>query len=74
MWPLWPLGTLGLMSVIVSKVCEGNQFSGTADQLDSPLPQVTGEGDDKYLIATAEQPLCALHRGSWMDPKTLPIK
>ena len=36
--------------------------------------QVTGEGDDKYLIATAEQPLCALHRNNWMDTKTLPVK
>nr|PNR57550.1 hypothetical protein PHYPA_004544 [Physcomitrium patens] len=36
--------------------------------------EVTGKGDDKYLIATAGQPLCALHRGSWMDPKQLPIK
>jgi seryl-tRNA synthetase len=43
-------------------------------QFDEELYKVTGEGDDKYLIATAEQPLCALHRGSWMDPKTLPIK
>ncbi|XP_024392826.1 serine--tRNA ligase [Physcomitrium patens] len=43
-------------------------------QFDEELYKVTGEGDDKYLIATAEQPLCALHRGSWMDPKQLPIK
>ena len=48
--------------------------SSVAHELETVLPQVTGEGDDKYLIATAEQPLCALHRGNWMDPKTLPIK
>jgi hypothetical protein len=28
--------------------------------------QVSGEGDDKYLIATAEQPICALHREKWI--------
>jgi seryl-tRNA synthetase len=43
-------------------------------QFDEELYKVTGEGDDKYLIATAEQPLCALHRNNWMDTKTLPVK
>jgi seryl-tRNA synthetase len=36
--------------------------------------QVSGEGDDKYLIATAEQPLSTFHRGQWMDTKSLPIR
>lgn len=43
-------------------------------QFDEELYKVTGEGDDKYLIATSEQPLCAYHRGEWMDPKALPIR
>ena len=34
-------------------------------------PQVTGEGEDKYLIATSEQPLCAMHRNTWQDPKVI---
>ena len=33
-----------------------------------------GEGDDKYLIATSEQPLCAMHRGQWIEPSQLPQK
>ena len=36
--------------------------------------QVTGEGDDKYLIATAEQPLCAYHLDDWIHPSQLPNK
>lgn len=28
--------------------------------------------EEKYLIATSEQPLCALHRDEWMEPKELP--
>ena len=36
--------------------------------------QVTGEGDDKYLIATAEQPLCAYHIDEWIPPSALPIR
>ncbi|KAF3454587.1 hypothetical protein FNV43_RR05035 [Rhamnella rubrinervis] len=35
---------------------------------------VTGEGDDKYLIATAEQPLCAYHLDDWIHPSQLPLR
>ncbi|XP_068659186.1 serine--tRNA ligase-like [Aristolochia californica] len=43
-------------------------------QFDEELYKVTGEGDDKYLIATAEQPLCAFHLGEWIHPSQLPIR
>ncbi|KAI8028255.1 hypothetical protein LOK49_LG02G02436 [Camellia lanceoleosa] len=36
--------------------------------------KVTGEGDDKYLIATVEQPLCAYHLDDWIHPSQLPIR
>jgi len=34
-------------------------------QFDDELYKVTGEGQDKYLIATSEQPLTAYHAGKW---------
>merc|ERR1712051_225403 len=52
-------------------------------QFDDELYKVTGKGsenvddksvDEKYLIATAEQPIAAFHREEWIDEKTLPIK
>jgi seryl-tRNA synthetase len=43
------------------------------EQFDEELYKVTGEGEDKYLIATSEQPIAALHRGEWLE-KQLPIK
>ncbi|XP_023768604.1 serine--tRNA ligase [Lactuca sativa] len=43
-------------------------------QFDEELYKVTGEGDDKYLIATAEQPLCAYHMDDWIHPTQLPLK
>lgn len=43
-------------------------------QFDEELYKVTGEGEEKYLIATAEQTLCALHRGEWFERNQLPIK
>lgn len=42
--------------------------------------QVVGKGADeagyeeKYLIATSEQPIAAYHRGEWMDRNDLPKK
>ncbi|KAH7815044.1 putative Seryl-tRNA synthetase [Monocercomonoides exilis] len=44
------------------------------EQFDEELYKVTGEGDDKYLIATAEQPLSCLHRGEGIHPGRLPLK
>ncbi|KAJ7600603.1 hypothetical protein C8J56DRAFT_999769 [Mycena floridula] len=46
-------------------------------QFDEELYKVASEGDDeKYLIATSEQPISAYHAGEWFDnPGTqLPIK
>lgn len=43
-------------------------------QFDEELYKVTGEGEDKYLIATSEQPISAYHRGEWMKPADLPLK
>ena len=47
------------------------------------LFQVTGKGseqvgdtsvDEKYLIATSEQPIAAFHRDEWIATGDLPIK
>ncbi|KAL8154768.1 serine--tRNA ligase [Apium graveolens] len=43
-------------------------------QFDEELYKVSGEGDDKYLIATAEQPLCAYHIDDWVHPSELPMR
>ncbi|CAH9087244.1 unnamed protein product [Cuscuta europaea] len=43
-------------------------------QFDEELYKVTGEGEDKYLIATAEQPLCAYHMDDWIHPSKLPLR
>eukprot|EP00744_Colponema_vietnamica_P002360 GILI01003718.1.p1 GENE.GILI01003718.1~~GILI01003718.1.p1 ORF type:complete len:468 (-),score=179.35 GILI01003718.1:720-2087(-) len=40
-------------------------------QFDEELYKVIGD-DEKYLIATAEQPISALHRGEWLDETDLP--
>ncbi|ORX56935.1 seryl-tRNA synthetase [Hesseltinella vesiculosa] len=45
-------------------------------QFDEELYKVTGDGDDKYLIATSEQPISAFHAGEWFEQpdQQLPIK
>jgi seryl-tRNA synthetase len=52
---------------IMAETCQLSQF-------DEELYKVMGDGIDKYLIATSEQPLSAFHRHEWLDPKTLPLK
>ena len=48
------------------------------EQFDEELYKVVeneGKPDtDKYLIATSEQPISALHAGEWLQAKELPIK
>lgn len=46
------------------------------DQFDEELYKVTGDEDDKYLIATSEQPISAFHSGERFDrpEQQLPIK
>ena len=46
------------------------------EQFDEELYKVVEGGDasDKYLIATSEQPLSAMHDSEWMQEKELPIK
>ncbi len=39
-----------------------------------PNFQISGDGDDKYLIATSEQPISAMHSDENIDPKALPFK
>jgi len=41
---------------------------------DEQLYKVTGEGEDKYLIATSEQPLCCYFKGKTFDKGELPAK
>ncbi|KAM6454483.1 serine--tRNA ligase, cytoplasmic [Liasis olivaceus] len=52
-------------------------------QFDEELYKVLGKSseknddntiDEKYLIATSEQPIAALHRDEWLKPEDLPIK
>jgi seryl-tRNA synthetase len=43
------------------------------EDFDEQLYKVVGE-DEKYLIATSEQPICVFHRNEWLTEKELPRK
>jgi len=61
---------------IMAKTAQLEQFDeelykiklGHKDTVDST------DDDERYLIATSEQPISALHAGEWLEPKQLPIK
>jgi len=48
------------------------------EQFDEELYKVVGgaqdEENEKYMIATSEQPISALHQNEWIEPKQLPIR
>ena len=47
------------------------------EQFDEELYKVTDDGEEeseKYLIATSEQPLSAMHDGEWLLDQDLPIR
>ncbi|EOA39203.1 hypothetical protein CARUB_v10012172mg [Capsella rubella] len=57
-----------MMKEVMAKCAQLSQF-------DEALYKVTGDGDDdKYLIATSEQPLCACHQDEWIHRTELPIR
>lgn len=48
------------------------------EQFDEELYKVIGgakdEENEKYLIATSEQPISAFHQNEWLEPKVLPLR
>lgn len=44
------------------------------EEFDEALYKVSGDADDKYLIATSEQPISAFHSDENVEPKNLPIR
>ena len=51
------------------------EYSGSVRHTSGACVRIlAGEGDDKYLIATSEQPLCAMHRKQWFEESQLPRK
>ena len=43
-------------------------------EFDEALYKVTGGDQEKYLIATSEQPICAYHKGEWLQESELPLR
>ena len=61
---------------IMQEVAQLSEFDEMLYKVIGKSSEVATESEveEKYLIATSEQPLCALHRDEWMDPKDLPKK
>lgn len=57
---------------LMGAVAQLNQFD---DELYKVVSSKDNEdNEDKYLIATSEQPIAAVHRNEWINPQSLPIK
>ena len=64
--------------ILLRARAEGSALQAQRPKLKTLMPcphhPAAGEGEDKYLIATSEQPLCATFRGDWLEKADLPIK
>lgn len=61
---------------VMQEVAQLNQFDDELYKVSSKGSEVVGDDtlDEKYLIATSEQPIAAFHRNEWLNPQDLPIK
>lgn len=71
------LRTKGYKKVMTPFMMKRNMMAKTAQlsEFDEALYKLDGSGDDddeKYLIATSEQPLSAFHADEWLQEKDLP--
>mmetsp|Transcript_17691 Transcript_17691/g.24959 ORF Transcript_17691/g.24959 Transcript_17691/m.24959 type:complete len:557 (+) Transcript_17691:127-1797(+) len=57
----------------IGAVAEETKPSGKKNaKNDTPTP--SSSNSEKYLIATSEQPICAFHKGEWLEEKSLPLR
>ncbi|KAI8377674.1 seryl-tRNA synthetase [Radiomyces spectabilis] len=72
------LGRRGYKKLMTPFFMKKDMMAKTAqlEQFDEELYKVVGDGDDKYLIATSEQPISAFHANEWFEKpaEQLPIK
>ncbi|CAD5221858.1 unnamed protein product [Bursaphelenchus okinawaensis] len=61
---------------VMQEVAQLSQFDDELYKVSSKGSEVVGDEtvDEKYLIATSEQPIAAYHRNEWLNPQDLPIK
>lgn len=59
---------------LMGQVAQLSQFDEELYKVISSKGAAVEDSEDKYLIATAEQPIAALHRGEWLNPSVLPLQ
>nr|CRZ25712.1 Bm2816 [Brugia malayi] len=61
---------------VMQEVAQLNQFDQELYKVTGKSSEVIGDetNDEKYLIATSEQPIAAYHRNEWISEADLPIK
>ncbi|KAK6750635.1 hypothetical protein RB195_002545 [Necator americanus] len=61
---------------VMQEVAQLSQFDEELYKVSGKGSEVAGDSsvDEKYLIATSEQPIAAFHRNEWLKESDLPIK
>jgi seryl-tRNA synthetase len=59
---------------VMMEVAQLSQFDDELYKVVGKSSEKSEDNDEKYLIATSEQPIAAYHRDEWIAENTLPIK
>lgn len=59
---------------VMQEVAQLSQFDDELYKVVGKGSEKTEDNDEKYLIATSEQPIAAYHRDEWLAENSLPIK
>ncbi|KAH9518407.1 hypothetical protein Btru_016753 [Bulinus truncatus] len=59
---------------VMQEVAQLSQFDEELYKVVGKTTKEEGDLDEKYLIATSEQPIAAYHRDEWVATESLPIK
>lgn len=59
---------------VMQEVAQLSQFDEELYKVVGKGQEKTDDSDEKYLIATSEQPIAAYHRDEWIPEASLPIK
>lgn len=58
---------------LMGQVAQLSQFDEELYKVVSSKKAPIEDSEDKYLIATSEQPIAAYHEGKWLNPSVLPL-
>jgi seryl-tRNA synthetase len=59
---------------VMASIAQLDDFDEQLYKVSGKTDAPDGSSDEKYLIATSEQPICAYHKDEWIEKSSLPLR